>query len=80
VLAPFIAYGVEGGLRYSDASALDARLQGVVAEFRRSLADLDQRPKVPFHRMADWGADGRIKPDAPVYSPFVRHRERLDLG
>jgi Flavodoxin-like fold len=27
VLAPFVAYGVEGGLRYSDQSAIDARLQ-----------------------------------------------------
>jgi hypothetical protein len=27
VLAPFVAYGVEGGLRYSDQSTIDARLQ-----------------------------------------------------
>ena len=26
VLAPFVAYGVEGRLRYSDQSTIDARL------------------------------------------------------
>jgi hypothetical protein len=29
--------------------------------------------------MSDWGADGRIKASAPAFSPFVRHREKLDL-
>jgi NAD(P)H dehydrogenase (quinone) len=79
VLAPFVAYGVEGGLRYSDQSTIDARLQGIVQDFRNQLAKLDQRKKTPFNRMADWGADGRIRPDAPVDSPFIRHRENLEL-
>jgi NAD(P)H dehydrogenase (quinone) len=35
---------------------------------------------IPFNRMPEWGADGKIKSDAPVYSPFVRHREILELG
>jgi NAD(P)H dehydrogenase (quinone) len=79
ILAPFVAYGVEGGLRYSDEQAVNARLKLASEEFSRALADLDARPRIPFHRMAEWGTDGRIKPDAPVYSAFVRHRERLDL-
>jgi NAD(P)H dehydrogenase (quinone) len=80
VLAPFIAYGVEGGLRYSDEATIKARLQGVANDFHHQLADLDVRPTIPFNRMAEWGADGRIQPNAPVYSPFVRHRETLELG
>ena len=79
VLAPFVAYGVEGGLRYSDQSTIDARLQGIAHDFRNELTKLDQRQKIPFNRMAEWGADGRIKPDAPVYSPFIRRRENLEL-
>ncbi len=79
VLQPFVAYGVEGGLRYSDEEALNKRLERAAEDFGRTLADLDARPTIPFHRMTHWGPDGRIKPDAPVYSAFVRHRERLDL-
>jgi hypothetical protein len=36
VLAPFVAYGVEGGLHYSDQSAIDARLQGIAYDFRNN--------------------------------------------
>jgi NAD(P)H dehydrogenase (quinone) len=80
ILAPFVAYGVEGGLRYSDAGEIEARLQGIVAELRGDLTRLDARPRVQFNRMAEWGADGRIRPEAPVYSPYIRHRRDLDLG
>src|SRR5579863_2958402 len=80
ILAPFVAYGVEGGLRYSDAGVVEARLQAIVADLRGDLGRLDERPRVPFNRMADWGADGRIRPDSPVYSPYIRHRRDLDLG
>lgn len=79
VLAPFVAYGVEAGLRYSDPAAIEARLQAVVAEFGAILPRFDQRPTVPFNRMDEWGQDGRIKPGAPVHSPFVRRRQRLEL-
>jgi NAD(P)H dehydrogenase (quinone) len=80
ILAPFVAYGVEGGLRYSDASEIDARLAGIVETLRSDLQCLGERPTVPFNRMSDWGADGRIKPEAPAYSPYIRHRRDLDLG
>jgi hypothetical protein len=29
--------------------------------------------------MEEWGPDGRIAEGAPVYSPFVRRKKRLDL-
>jgi NAD(P)H dehydrogenase (quinone) len=80
ILTPFIAYGVEGGLRYSDPAAVDARLAGIVEALRSDLRRIDERPTVPFNRMSDWGADGRIKPDAPAYSPYMRHRRELDFG
>jgi NAD(P)H dehydrogenase (quinone) len=80
ILAPFVAYGVEGGLRYSDPAAIDARLKAIVESLRSDLRSLDERPKVPFNRMSDWGADGRILPEAPVHSPYVRHKREMDLG
>jgi len=78
--APFVAYGVESGLRYSDDSLLQSRLEKVTGDFKNALAMLDERPIIPFNRMAEWGTDGRIVPSAQVYSPFVRHRRHLQLA
>ena len=79
VLTPFVAYGVEGGLRYSDPAAVEARLVAIVAEYRDALPRFLQRGSVPFNRMDEWGQDGRIAPGAPVHSPFIRRRQRLEL-
>jgi NAD(P)H dehydrogenase (quinone) len=79
VLKPFVAYGVEAGLRYSDEATVAARLQQVKADLANTLGDLDAIPHIPFNRMAHWGADGHITADAPVYSPFVRRKRDLDL-
>jgi len=79
VLQPFVAYGVESGIQYSDASVLPARLAGIERDIAARLDKLDAVPVVPFNRMSEWGTDGRIVPEAPAYTPFMRHRERLDL-
>jgi NAD(P)H dehydrogenase (quinone) len=79
VLAPFIAYGVEAGLRYSKANVVEERLRRVEREFLAALANLDQRNRVHFNKMAEWDINGRIIAGAPVYSPFVRHRQELKL-
>ena len=75
VLAPFVAYGVEAGLRYSDPSVVDRRLKGIEADLAVALRAVSARQTIEFNRMDEWGADGRIKPDAPVHSPFVRRKE-----
>ena len=36
-------------------------------------------PSIPFNRMAEWGSDGRIKPDAPLHSPFIRRKREVEL-
>jgi NAD(P)H dehydrogenase (quinone) len=79
ILTPFIAYGVEAGFRYSDDAVVDARLREVEASLAKALHGLDRREIVPFNRMEDWGTNGRIKPEAAVHSPFVRHRRHLEL-
>lgn len=80
VLQPFVAYGVEAGLRYSEASVVEARLKRIEADYAKALTQLDERGVVPFNKMAHWGADGRIMPDAPAYSPYMRHRRDLPLA
>jgi NAD(P)H dehydrogenase (quinone) len=80
VLAPFVAYGVEAGLRYSDPTAVEERLRAIVDDFRAALPQVAGRATIPFNRKAEWGADGRMLPGAPVYSPFIRRKQFLDLG
>ncbi|WP_319486699.1 NAD(P)H-dependent oxidoreductase [uncultured Cohaesibacter sp.] len=79
VLEPFIAYGVEAGLRYSTDKEVEGRLAGITEDMRQSIAKLSSRATIPFNRMAEWGPDGHIVADAPVYSPFIRHKKTLDL-
>jgi NAD(P)H dehydrogenase (quinone) len=79
VLRPFIAYGVEGGLRYSAEAVLAERFQKTTQDLGGHIADLDRIPEIPFNRMAQWSADGRITDDAPVFSPFIRRRKALDI-
>jgi NAD(P)H dehydrogenase (quinone) len=55
VLAPFVAYGVEAGLRYSDPTAIEERLRAVVADYRKTLPRFGQRATIPFNRMEEWG-------------------------
>jgi NAD(P)H dehydrogenase (quinone) len=79
VLAPFAAYGVEAGLRYSDPAIVEARLKEIVEDFRAALPQVGERATIPFNRKAEWGPDGRILPGAPVHSPFIRRKQHLDL-
>ena len=79
VLSPFIAYGVEGGLRYSEPSIVEARLRSVEDGLCVVLNNLKQRAVIPFNQMAEWSANGRIKAEAAVYSPFIRHKQHLAL-
>lgn len=79
VLEPFVAYGVEAGLRYSDPIAVEQRLQNIVSAFRSELPMAAERATIPFNRMAEWGDDGRIVSAAPAYSPFIRHKAHIEL-
>lgn len=79
VLASFVGYGVESGLRYSSSEAVDARLRGIERDLAAALGDITKRPAIPFNRMADWTPEGIINPAAPVHSPFMRHQREMKL-
>ena len=79
VLTPFVAYGVEAGLRYSEPAVVAARLKRVEDDLGAALRGLNQRAIVPFNRMEEWGPNGRITAAAAVHSPFIRRRQHLDL-
>lgn len=80
VLDPFVAYGVEAGLRYSERGVVEARLHAIVRDFQGALqGGAGERREIAFNRKAEWGPDGRILPGAAVHSPFIRRIERLQL-
>jgi NAD(P)H dehydrogenase (quinone) len=79
VVAPYVAYSVEAGLRYSDPAAVEGRLRAIVADFRAMLPHIGGRDTLAFNRMEEWGPDGRLAPGAPVHSPYIRRRQQLEL-
>jgi NAD(P)H dehydrogenase (quinone) len=79
VVARYVAYGVEAGLRYSEPAAVEERLRTIVADFRATLPRIGRRDTIAFNRMEEWGPDGRLAPGAPVHSPYIRRRQQLEL-
>lgn len=75
VLEPFLVYGVRGGLAGEALQAQNAALAQVTQAYRDDLNTFSAWPAVPFNRNEDFDADLALKPGAPVYSPFVRHRD-----
>ena len=59
VLEPFVAYGVEAGLRYSDPAAVEARLQRMAADAGRHAGEARGRAG---HPLQHHGAVGRGRP------------------
>ncbi|HVR65758.1 MAG TPA: hypothetical protein VMT98_03920 [Verrucomicrobiae bacterium] len=58
---------------------MTARLKRIEEDLHAETAQLDRRPSIPFNRMEEWGADGRIKPGAAIHSPFIRRKQMLTL-
>ena len=74
VLQPEVANGVHGYFEGAEDQALRARLKAVLDGQQDLLAGLGTRPVVAFNRDDDFDAEGRLKPDSPSHSPFIRHR------
>lgn len=70
---PVVSYGVEGGIKYSDAAEMLERLRWHKNAFRNRLAGIEQERPMDFNQWHDWNAEGRLRPDAPSFSPFMRH-------
>ena len=73
VLPSFYSFSIESGIQYSDPSVMAARVEGYKDGLRDRLGRLDELEPLAFNGWDDWDEDGRLTPDAPVYSPFMRH-------
>ena len=72
VLPAFIASGVRSD-NGSDRSVVRARLEGHRRALETHLRTLQQRPPLPFNTHEHWDATARLLPEAPSFSPFIRH-------
>ena len=73
VLIPEIVHGVHGYHRGERRSALRERLQLVLKKQHSLIADINNRPSIPFNADNDFDLDGRLKPNRLSYSSFIRH-------
>lgn len=79
VLEPAIIAGVRGGLTDNAAAEQDRYLDQQMQAHVARLSRLDDLPAIPFNTDEDWDARRKLRPDAPVHSPFIRHRVDLRL-
>jgi NAD(P)H dehydrogenase (quinone) len=70
VLPPFRSFAVGVG---PENDAYRAMLDGYKAGLRDHLSALDRLEPLKFNGWNDWDESGRLKPDAPSHSPFMRH-------
>lgn len=73
VLEPEIVHGVHGYHHGTRREALEARLDSKLRDQADLIGGLHDRPPWPFNRDADFDAEGRLRPEAPAHSTFIRH-------
>lgn len=74
VAVPEILHEVHGYHQGASKDALDQRLAAALAGQSRLIAELEHRPLIAFPPDDDFTPEGRLKPDRPSHSPFIRHR------
>ena len=79
VPTPFVAYGVEAGLRYSDPEVVEKRLKEIVEDFRAELPLAPGRATIPFNRMDEWDRTGG-KAGSPRAFPFHSAKAKSRTG
>jgi NAD(P)H dehydrogenase (quinone) len=74
VLKHEIIHGVHGYHRDQRKIDLEQRLKEKLAQHKELLAALPARPELQFNADGDFDKQGKLSPNAPSYSPFIRHK------
>lgn len=73
VLRPVLAHGVHGYHTGVARTELESRLSEILADQARIMREFDAHPRLRFNADTEFDADGRLKPEAPSHSRFIRH-------
>ncbi|WP_266064087.1 NAD(P)H-dependent oxidoreductase [Brucella intermedia] len=74
VLEPRIVAGIRSGFSDEEVITQQHFLKAAIKDHQRWIAGLDKATVVAFNAPEDWDEQRRLKPGAPVYHPFIRHR------
>jgi len=69
---PVLLHGVHGYFEGAEKAALEARLSAALEDQARLIREIDRRPLMRFNADTDFDETGRLRPDAPSHSPFIR--------
>lgn len=75
VLQPRLIFGVHGYFEGVEETALQERLKRELDAHAETIAGFDARPVIQFNADTDFDESGRLRPNAPSHSPFIRHRD-----
>jgi len=73
VLEPQLAHGVHGYFEGASESALERRLNSLLADHSAVMGKFDALPTISFNSDSDFNSNGVLKPGAPEHTPFIRH-------
>lgn len=72
VLEPVLIHGVHGYHRDKRKTDMEARLREALSHQTKVMACWDDLPRMKFNADSDFDEAGRLKTDAPSFSPFIR--------
>ena len=73
VLEPVLVHGVHGYNRGDRLEAMEARLRAALDRQAELIAGFDDHPRMAFNADSDFDDKGRLRPDRPSVTPFIRH-------
>ena len=72
VLPPFRCFDIASA-KGAEGVLLGNRIDRYKSGFDRYISNLHSLEPIEFNRWEDWDESGKLNPDAPSYSPFIRH-------
>ena len=73
VLEPRLEFAVHGYFEGKDEADLRRRLANTLEAHSQIIAGFDALPEIRFNADTDFDDRGQLKPEAPSYTPFIRH-------
>lgn len=73
ILEPYVLHGIRGGLDSLEKEQQQLFINAKIGDYQDRLSCINKWPVIPFNCKEDFYEDLTLKPEAPEYTPFVRH-------